>query len=60
MHVCTWPPSGAQINERTNHGRGGNPLWWAEKDPVKNKKAIKILKKHGAISLAPKVNDQNQ
>jgi hypothetical protein len=41
--------SGAQIND----GRGGNPLYWAEKKPVTNKKTIALLKKYGAINLPP-------
>ena len=44
---------GAQINERTNQGNGGTALWWAEKKPKANKAAIELLKKHGAVSVAP-------
>ena len=44
---------GAQINERTNQGNGGTALWWAEKHPKANKAAIELLKKHGAVSVAP-------
>ena len=44
---------GAQINERTNNGKGGTALWWAEKRPKENRAAILVLKKHGAVSVAP-------
>jgi prolyl 4-hydroxylase len=49
---------GAQINERTNDDAGASPLWWAERKPEQNKKAIEILKKHGAISLPPRGYDK--
>lgn len=45
---------GAQVNERTNHGAGGNPLWWAEKQKAQNTETIRILKKYGGVSLAPR------
>lgn len=48
---------GAKVNERTNNGDGGTPLWWAEKKPEKNKEAIELLKKYGGLSLQPKVLD---
>eukprot|EP00980_Cylindrotheca_fusiformis_P001758 scaffold405_cov132-Cylindrotheca_fusiformis.AAC.10 len=48
---------GARVNERTNDGEGGSPLWWAEKNAEANREAIELLKKHGAISLQPKVLD---
>ena len=41
------------INNRTNNGIGPSALWLAEKDLKKNKEAIRVLKKGGAISLAP-------
>ena len=44
---------GASVNERPNNGTGGSPLWWAEKDPLKNEAAIKLLKHHGAVSIQP-------
>jgi prolyl 4-hydroxylase len=44
---------GAQINERTNDDVGGSPLWWAERKPERNKKVIELLKRRGAVSLAP-------
>jgi hypothetical protein len=51
---------GARINERTNDGDGGNPLWWAEKNAVKNREAIKLLKKYGGVSLQPKILDDKE
>lgn len=45
---------GAQVNERTNNGQGGNPLWWAEKDKIGNAETIRILKENGAVALAPR------
>lgn len=48
---------GAKVNERTNNGEGGTPLWWAEKKPEKNKEAIQLLKNYGGLSLQPKVLD---
>ena len=46
---------GAQVNERTNHGKGGNALWWAEKKQTKqHKQTAAILKKYGGVKLAPK------
>ena len=51
---------GVQVNERTNNGEGGNPLWWAEKEEERNKEAIALLKKYGAVSLQPKVLDNKK
>ena len=44
---------GAKVNDRTNNNKGGNPLYWASKDPKKNASAIELLKKHGGINMAP-------
>lgn len=41
------------INDRTNNGVGPNALWLAENNLEKNKEAIRVLTKNGAISLAP-------
>ena len=41
------------INDRTDNGVGPNALWLAENNLEKNKEAIGVLKKSGAISLAP-------
>ena len=48
------------MNERANHGDGGSPLWLAEKRPEENRKAIEILKRHGAVSLAPKFKAEEE
>ena len=42
----------ADINARTNGGDGGTALWWAEQLP-ENHEVIQILKRNGAISIAP-------
>jgi len=44
---------GAQVNERTNNNKGGNPLFWAKTDPKKNAKAIAVLEKHGGVAIEP-------
>ena len=49
---------GAQVNERTNNGKGGNALWWAEKKQTKQHVAtVAVLKKYGAVKLAPRNDD---
>lgn len=48
---------GAKVNERTNNNQGGNPLFWAEKEKVKNAKAIEVLKRYGAVNLPPVSQD---
>jgi len=45
---------GAKVNERTNSNEGGNALYWAQKDPKENARAIAVLKKYGGVSLAPR------
>ncbi|KAL3904051.1 MAG: hypothetical protein SGILL_010216, partial [Bacillariaceae sp.] len=44
---------GAQVNARTNNNKGGTALYWAEKKPVENTKAIAVLKKYGAVNIPP-------
>ena len=51
---------GGDVNERTNNGRGGNPLWWAEKNEERNKEAIELLKLHGAIRLEPRFDEKKK
>lgn len=49
------------VNERTNGGSGGSPLWLAEKNLAKNHAVIKLLRQHGAIAIAPsKDNDEKE
>jgi prolyl 4-hydroxylase len=42
---------GADINERTNNGSGGTPLFWALNQYGENHAAVKALKERGAISI---------
>jgi hypothetical protein len=51
---------GAQVNARTNHGEGGTALYWAEKDPNKNAKAIAVLKKYGGVNISPGYVDEDK
>jgi prolyl 4-hydroxylase len=41
------------VNERTNHGKGGSPLWWAEKSG--DRELVKLLKKYGAKAIRPEL-----
>lgn len=41
------------VNERTNFGSGGSPLWWAEKSESGDPEVVKLLKQHGAKAIAP-------
>ena len=45
---------GAKVNERTNFDKGGNALYWAQKNPKENAKAIAVLEKYGGVVLTPK------
>lgn len=49
---------GAEVNERTNQGKGASPLWWAEKKPKENAKTIALLKKYNGVALAPISQEQ--
>ena len=51
---------GADVNERTNQGDGGSPLWWAEKKPKENAKTIAVLKKYNGVALVPKSVERKQ
>jgi prolyl 4-hydroxylase len=44
---------GADVNARTNVGKGGSPLWWAEHLFPNTHPAVKLLRKHGAKAVAP-------
>ena len=44
---------GADVNERTNKGRGATALFWAEQMLGKNHEAIKFLKEKGAKNVSP-------
>jgi Ankyrin repeats (3 copies) len=47
------PEFGVDVNERTNNGDGGSPLWWAEQELPTNHPVIKYLKQRGAVAIAP-------
>ncbi|KAG7354619.1 pfs, nacht and ankyrin domain containing protein [Nitzschia inconspicua] len=51
---------GAQVNARTNNGSGGTALYWAEKEPKKNGKAIAVLKKYGGVNIPPEYEDKEE
>lgn len=35
-------------------GKGGSALWWAQRNFSENHPAVKLLKRHGAVALAPR------
>lgn len=41
------------LNERTNHGKGGTPLWLAEHTLHPDHPVIATLREHGAVAVAP-------
>ena len=45
---------GADVNERTNRGQGATPLWWVLQYFPENHAAVQLLRRHGAIALAPR------
>jgi hypothetical protein len=45
---------GVDVNERTNQGNGGSPLYWAEQSG--DVETIKLLKSHGAKSYKPELD----
>lgn len=44
---------GADVNERTNKGKGATPLWWAEQQLPPGHQAIIVLRRHGGVAIAP-------
>lgn len=44
---------GADVNDRTNEGKGGSPLWWAEHMLPDNHPAIQLLRRNGARAVGP-------
>jgi prolyl 4-hydroxylase len=44
---------GADVNERTNEGAGGTPLFWAEQMLPKDSEAVLFLKAQGAKNIPP-------
>lgn len=47
---------GADVNERTNEGSGGTPLFWAEQMLPKESEAVLFLKAKGAKNIPPMPN----
>jgi len=45
--------NGADVNARTNFGKGGSPLWWAKQKYGDNHPSVKLLKSYGAIIEKP-------
>jgi prolyl 4-hydroxylase len=48
---------GVDVNERTNGGSGGSPLYLAEKELPKRHAVIQLLRRHGAVAIAPSKDD---
>mmetsp|Transcript_4822 Transcript_4822/g.7426 ORF Transcript_4822/g.7426 Transcript_4822/m.7426 type:complete len:477 (-) Transcript_4822:58-1488(-) len=46
---------GSKLNERTNSGVGGTPLWWATKEHGENSAIADLLKSMGAVSIGPEL-----
>ena len=44
------------VNERTNGGHGGTPLFWAEHALHPNHEAIALLRRRGAVAIPPELN----
>jgi ankyrin repeat protein len=49
--------NGADVNERTNDGRGATPLWWAENVFDDDHAVINALRRHGAVNIGPMRNE---
>ena len=43
--------NGAEVNERTNHGKGGTPLWWARTMLGEAHILVKLLQDMGANDI---------
>ena len=46
---------GGALNDRTNAGKGGTPLWWAEQMHGANHAAVRFLRDQGAMNVAPEL-----
>lgn len=44
---------GSGVNVRTNGGNGGTALWWAQQLFDDDHPAIQVLKRNGAVNIAP-------
>lgn len=51
---------GADVNQRTNQGKGGTPLFWAEQMLDKDSPVVLYLKKKGAKSIPPSTTEKPQ
>jgi prolyl 4-hydroxylase len=47
--------NGGKVNERTNKGKGGTPLWWAQQMFDANHPAVQFLQENGALNLGPEL-----
>ena len=45
----------ADVNERTNHGVGGSPLYWARKTNGDDHEAVQYLESVGALEIHPEL-----
>jgi len=46
---------GANINERTNHGRGGTALWWAIEQHGSDHEIVSLLEEFGGEIIGPEL-----
>ena len=44
---------GADVNERTNNGKGANALWWAQHALPENHPTIQLLRLNGGAAIGP-------
>jgi len=47
--------NGGNVNERTDHGTGGTPLWWAIETHGVRHEMVRFLKTLGAIKIGPEL-----
>jgi len=47
--------NGGSVNERTNKGKGGTPLWWAQQEFGENHPAVRFLRDMGALNFGPEL-----
>lgn len=45
--------NGLDINQRSQGGAGGSPLWWAIKTHGNDHPVVKYLESNGALEIAP-------
>ena len=44
---------GANVNDRTNDGTGGTPLWWAQQLFDDDHPVVRVLQRNGAVNIGP-------